>query len=212
MKKKLAEVEGAKNVAEWARDEALRAKKETVFTRAESESSKEKADEEAYNAGVAETEATLKAQVPGVCRLYCSQVWNEALKQAGVDASSNLWKAECVFYPPTIREDANPSSEVRDALEGVEVACPYVALEITSPQVPAKESGPSGTAGKNEGQDPNTPKETAGFVGDDPVSHIEGPVIVVEPHQSFPLDKGSKDPKTSPAQPSQKGIKDKSVE
>ena len=55
MKKKLAEVEGAKNVAEWARDEALRAKKEAVFTRAESESSKEKADEEAYDLGVAKT-------------------------------------------------------------------------------------------------------------------------------------------------------------
>ena len=68
MKKKLAEVEGAKNVAEWARDEALRAKVEVVFTRAEAESSKE----EAYDLGVAETQATLEAQVPRVCRLYCS--------------------------------------------------------------------------------------------------------------------------------------------
>ena len=72
--------------------------------------------------------------------------------------------------------------------------------------MPTKESGPFGTARKNEGQDPDTPKETAGSVGDDLVSYIEGPVIVVEPHQSFPLGKGSKDPKTSPAQPSQKGI------
>ena len=55
MKKKLVEAEGAKNVAEWARDEALRAKKETVFARAEDESSKEKAEEEAYDLGVAKT-------------------------------------------------------------------------------------------------------------------------------------------------------------
>ena len=116
MKKKLAEVEGAKNVAKWARDEALRAKEEAEFARTEAECSKEKAEEEAYDSGVAETQAALKAQVHGLCRHYCSQVWNEALKQAGVNASSNLWKAECVFYPPTIREDANPSSEVRDAL------------------------------------------------------------------------------------------------
>ena len=67
MKKKLAEVEGAKNVAEWARDEALRAKVEVVFTRAEAESSKEKVEEEAYDLGVAKTQATLKAQVLGVC-------------------------------------------------------------------------------------------------------------------------------------------------
>ena len=72
LKKKLAEAEGAKNVAEWARDEALRAKTEAEFARTEAKSSKEKAKEEAYDLGVAETQATLKAQVPGVCRLYCS--------------------------------------------------------------------------------------------------------------------------------------------
>ena len=74
MKKKLAEAEGAKNIADWARDEALRAKEEAVFARTEAECSKEKAEEEAYDLGVAETQAALKAQVPGVCRLYCSQV------------------------------------------------------------------------------------------------------------------------------------------
>ena len=86
-------------MAIWTRDEAVRAKEEAEFARTEAECSKEKAEEEAYDARVAEIEAALKAQVPGVCRLYCSQVWNEALKRAGVDASSDLWKAECVFYP-----------------------------------------------------------------------------------------------------------------
>ena len=86
-----------------------------------------------------------------------------------------------MFYPPTIREDATPSSEVRDAPEGVKVASPNAAPEIISPQVPAKESGPSGMAGVDKGQGPNAPKESAGFVSGDPVSHIEGPVIIVEP-------------------------------
>ena len=111
----------------------MRAKEEAEFARTEAECSKEKAEEEAYDVGVAETETALKAQVPGVCRLYCSQVWNKALKQAGVDASSNLWKAECVFYPPAIKEDATPNSEVRDAPEGVKVASPNAAPEIISP-------------------------------------------------------------------------------
>ena len=57
-----------------------------MFARTETECSKEKAEEEAYDLGVAKTQATLKAQVPGVCRLYYSQVWNEALKQARVEA------------------------------------------------------------------------------------------------------------------------------
>ena len=46
-----------------------------MFARIEAECSKEKAEEkaeeEAYDLGVAETQATLKAQVLGVCRLYC---------------------------------------------------------------------------------------------------------------------------------------------
>ena len=102
-----------------------------------------------------------------------------------VDASSNLWKAECVFYPLAIREDATPSSEVWDALEEVKVVSSGAALEITSPKVPAKESNPSGAEGTNEGQNPNTPKETVGSVGDDPVSYVEGPVILVGPKDVF---------------------------
>ena len=159
---------------------------------------------------MAEIEAALKAQVPGVCRLYCSQVWDEALKRAGVDASSDLWKAKCMFYPPAIREDATPNSEVRDAPERIEVASPSAATKTISPQVPAEGSGPSGMVGADESQDPDTPKETAGFVSGDPVSHIEGPVIAAEPLQSLPLAKGSKDPEFSPAQPSLEGIEDKS--
>ena len=64
--------------------------------------------------------------------------------------------------------------------------------------MPAKESGPSGAAGTDEGQDPDAPKETVGSIGDTPVSHVEGPVIVVKPLQSVPLGEGSKDPKISP--------------
>ena len=126
LKQKLAVAEGGKKVAEWARDEARRAKEEAVFARIEAECPKVKAEEEAYDLGVAETQATLKAQVPGVCRLYCSQVWNKTLKQAGVEASSDLWKAERVYYPPTIKEDTPSSSEARDAPGGVE----YLALSL----------------------------------------------------------------------------------
>ena len=181
LKKKLVEAEKAKNVAIWARDEAVRAKDEAEFARIEAKCSKEKAEEEAYDTGVAKTEAALKAQVPGVCRLYCSQVWSEALKRAGVDALSDLWKAECVFYPFAIREDATPSFEIRDALEGIEVASPSVAQETISPQVPAKGSDPSGTAGADKSQDPAGPKEAAGSISGGPVSHTERPVITAEP-------------------------------
>ena len=115
LKKKLIETENAKGVAECAKDKAVRAKIEAEFAKIEAETSKDKAEEEAYDVGVAETQAILKTQIPGVCRLYCSQVWNEALKRAGVKASSDLWKAESVFYPPAICETASASSETVSA-------------------------------------------------------------------------------------------------
>ena len=156
MKKKLDEAEGAKNVVEWARDEALRAKEEAVFSRAEAESSKK----EAYDLGVAETQVTLKAQGPGVCRLYCSQVWNEALKQAGVKESSDLWKVKNVYYLPAIRETAPSNSEAKDAPEDAEVGGPEAALVITVSDEPTRESELAGAAETNEGLNTETPQKT----------------------------------------------------
>ena len=210
LKQKLVEAERAKKVTAWAKDEALRAKEEAMFARTNAECSKEKAEEEAYDLGLAETQAALKAQVPRVCRLYCSQVWNEALKQARVEASSNLWKAERMYYPPAIREDATPISEVRDALKEVEAASLGATLGITSPKEPTKESDPSGAAGTNEGQNPDAPQEIVGSTGDAPVSHAKGPVLIVKSLQSVPLGEGSKDLETSPAQFFDVGVEAKS--
>ena len=80
LKKRLILVENDKGVAEYARDEAMRAKREAEFARNEAEAAKETTEDEGYNAGVADTQASLKAQIPGVCMLYCFQVWEEALK------------------------------------------------------------------------------------------------------------------------------------
>ena len=111
LKKKLIEADNAEGVAEFAKDETVRTKQEAEFARTEAEFARDKAEEEGYKVEVAETQASLKAQIPGVCRLYCSQVWEETLKRAGVEASFDLWKAESVFYPPAIRETASASSE-----------------------------------------------------------------------------------------------------
>ena len=112
LNKRLVTAEHDNGVAEYARDETLRARREAEFARNEVETAKETAEDDGYNAGVANTQASLKAQIPGVCRLYCSQVWEEALKRAGVEASSDLWKAENIFYPTAIREATSTSSTV----------------------------------------------------------------------------------------------------
>ena len=77
------------------RDEAIKAP-------AKAKRAKEQAKQEAYEMGVAETETNFKTQVPRVCRLYCSQVWAEALNRAKVEASSKLKRVENVYYPPAI--------------------------------------------------------------------------------------------------------------
>ena len=117
-----------------------------------------------------------------------------------------------MYYPPTIREDAPSNSEVKDAPEEVKAAGPRAALTITSSKEPAKESDPSRATETNEGQDPNAAQETVGSTGDAPVSHAEGPVLLIEPLQSVPLGKGSKDLETFPAQLSEVGAEAKSKE
>ena len=200
---------GTKNIAEWARDKALRAKEEAEFTKAKAESSKEKAEEEAYDLGVAETQATLKAHVPRVCRLYYSQVWNEALKQAGVEASSNLWKVENVYYPPAIRETAPYSSEAKGAFMEAEAAEPEAALAIIAPDEPARESELFGATETNEGLNPKVPQKTAESTADAQALHAEESALLVEPLQIVPPSKGSKDPETASTQLSKEGIKTK---
>ena len=72
LNKQLAAAVHDKGVAEYAREEALRAKQEAEFARNEAEAAKEMAEDDGYNMGVAETQATLKAQILGVCRFCCS--------------------------------------------------------------------------------------------------------------------------------------------
>ena len=59
-------------MAEFAKDEVVRAKQEAEFARTKVEAARDKAEEEGYEAEVAETQASFKAQIPRVCKLYCS--------------------------------------------------------------------------------------------------------------------------------------------
>ena len=70
---------------------------------------------------MAKTEDTHSAEVLAICRTYCTLLRDEALNQAGVDASSTLRKVESIYYPPAISPSsssdtkANPvSSEAGD--------------------------------------------------------------------------------------------------
>ena len=72
LRKKLEEVQKLKYQAKRLKDEAEKAK-------VEAEKARDEAEQHGYDVEVAETEETLRAEVPAVCRIYCAKTWDEAL-------------------------------------------------------------------------------------------------------------------------------------
>ena len=66
LKKQLEEAQKLKDQADKSKAEAEKAKIET-------EKARDEAEQKGYDLGVAETEETLKAEVPTVCRNYYTQ-------------------------------------------------------------------------------------------------------------------------------------------
>ncbi|XP_065634094.1 uncharacterized protein LOC136069469 [Quercus suber] len=91
MKGSLTKAIHDKGVAEYARDEAVRARDEQFLQK-----------------------QTLSALH------YCSQTWHEALNQAGIDASSDLRREDRVYYPTAIREVTPAAPEGESSLPSVE--------------------------------------------------------------------------------------------
>ena len=96
LKQQLEEVKKLKEQAEKARLHA-----EEDKTKAERE--RDEAEQYDYDIGVAETKDALRAEVPAVCHVYCAQTWEEALNQAGIEASSELRRPERIIFPPALQ-------------------------------------------------------------------------------------------------------------
>ena len=77
-----------------------------------------------------------------MCRVYCSQVWDEALNQAEVEASSALRSPENIYYLPAIRT-SSPSSSQDDT-------APNVASPIE--EAPSKDLPPPNNPQRKEEQ------------------------------------------------------------
>ena len=99
----------------------------------------EKAEKDGYDIGVAEIEETLKAKVSGVCKTYCLQVWNEALNQARVEASSALRRAENLYYPLAIWASGFSGSKVETAFKDSEPSKDVPAKVLPLLNSPSKE-------------------------------------------------------------------------
>lgn len=66
-------------------------------------------------------------------------MWNEAFKQAGVEVSSVLRKAENVYYPPTIRASSSSGSKVETTSKDTDPNKDIPARALPSPNSPSKE-------------------------------------------------------------------------
>ena len=66
--------------------------------KAKAEKERDEAEQHGYYVGIAETEDTLRAEVPAMCHAYCTQTWEDALNQAGIEASSELRKPENIVF------------------------------------------------------------------------------------------------------------------
>ena len=99
---------GAERQAETQRKQLRQAEDELAATKdqtkvlkkklKDAEKARDQAKQDGYDMGIVEIEEALKVEVLGVYRAYYLQVWNEALNLARVEASSELRRAENVYY------------------------------------------------------------------------------------------------------------------
>lgn len=117
----------------------------------EAEKARDQAEQDGYEVGVNKTEEALRAEVVGVCKTYCLQVWNEALNQARVEAFSALRRA--VHLLPLSNPCAQPPKLFRPS------NCHYSKKVDEGKGSPTKISPSSSSPSKVEEQAKATEKE-----------------------------------------------------
>ena len=138
LKQHLEEAKKLKNQAEKARMQAEEDK-------AKAEKEKDEAEQHSYDVGVTQTEDTLRAEVLVVCRAYCTQTWEEALNQAGIEASSKLRKPENIVFPLALWISSQKEA----------------APPIFQPTKEAQSQHPPPTNQQEQGREPETLKESS---------------------------------------------------
>ena len=127
-----------------------------------------------------------------------------------MEASSDLWRVENVYYPPTIRETASSNSKAGGVPEGAEDAGTVATAVLTAPDEPAKESEPSGATETGEGLSLEAPPRATKSTTKAQAPHAEEPALLVEPLQVVPFGEGSKDLEITFVEPPEGGDKTKS--
>ena len=102
-KEQMAALKQQLEEANKLKDLAEKAKLQVEEDKVKAEKEKDEVEQHGYDVGVFETEDALQAEVPAVCRAYYAQTWEEALNQAGVDASSELRRPKSIIFPSALQ-------------------------------------------------------------------------------------------------------------
>ena len=102
-KEQLATLKKQLKEAQRLRDQAEKARVQAEEAKAKAENERDEVEQHGYDVSIAEIEDALKAEVPAVCRAYCTHNWEEALNRAGIDTSSELRKLENIIFPPALQ-------------------------------------------------------------------------------------------------------------
>ena len=138
LKQQLKEAKRLKNQAEKAR---MQAEEDKV----KAEKERDEAEQHDYDVDVAETEDALRAEVPAVCRAYCTQTWEKALNRAMIEASSELRKPENIVFPLAL--------QISNQKE--------VALSALQPVKEAQSLHPPSTGQQEQSREPEALKESS---------------------------------------------------
>ena len=104
-----------------------------------------------------------------------------------MEASSDLWKAERVFYPPAIRETASASSEAMSIPQEAEAAQSEAAQLIVILGESTEGGEPHEVTEAPRGLNPEMPQEAAKSTVSAQISSAEELAIFVQPFRPFPL-------------------------
>ena len=126
-----------------------------------------------------------------------------------MEASSDLWKAESVFYPLAIRETASASSEAMSVPQEAEAAQSEAAQLIVILGESIEGGEPHEAIEAPGGLNLEMPQEAAKSTVSAQISGAEEPTFFVQPLQAIPLTDVSKGTEANPAQPSQEVAKTK---
>ena len=122
-----------------------------------------------------------------------------------MDASSDLWKAESIFYPMAIREATSTSSVATDDQPEEEVT-PSKDLQASGSSSKAPKEGElQDVIVISQHMDPEAPKEVTEPVVGIQVSSTEEPATLAQPPQAIPLTVVPQSTSADPVQPSPEG-------